>query len=381
MPCLLKKIQILLFCCCSLLLNAQTPEQADSLLDNFYSSLPDDTGKVSQLYKTGYELRTKDISTAFKYADLCLATAKKTGSERHLAKAYNLQGILYFRTGKLDKAFQYHTEALSLRRKLNDEEGIALSLLNIGNVYVDQQLAQKAETAYLEAMQVFNKTNNQKQVANTLNNIGILKFDAEEYGVAENYFKQSLAIGEKLNDYELKAFANNNLGTIHENLKDFKLAQEYFEEALELRELMDNQVEIADSYINIASTSFELKDLVKAKDLLVKALVICKKNEYSEGTISIYNFLKDIYIAEGNMESALYYQQLFYEEKEKTLLTVDGAGISPGASGLSEPGKANAVVDDTKVHELKNEIYLLKYIIGVLAVFLVILVVAIRRTK
>jgi tetratricopeptide (TPR) repeat protein len=368
----LQKILPFLFCAFYSLLCAQTPEAADSLLDNLYSSMPDDTNKVNQLYKTGFDLRTKDVSVATRYADLCLSTALQTGSNKHIAKAYNLLGILCFRTGKLDKSLQYHSEALRLRQQLNDEEGMAMSQLNLGNVYSDQEKKREAERAYLEAMQLFNKRNNQKQVANCLNNIGILKFEAADYNAAGSYFKQALTSAELLNDYELKAFTNNNLGTVYESMKDFKLAQVYFEEALELRELMDNEVEMADSYINIASTAFELKEVEKAKDMLAKALAICKKNDYSEGSLSVYNFLKDIYRAEGNMESALYYQKLYYEEKEK----MQTVSVEP----LNAP-KAKAVVDDTKVHELKGEVHLLKYIIGVLAVFLVILVVAIRRTR
>jgi tetratricopeptide (TPR) repeat protein len=369
----LNKISLLLFCiACTFPIAAQTPEEADSLLDNLYSAMPDDTNKVNKLYKTGFDLRTKDVELANRYADLCLTTALQTRSKGHIAKAYNLLGVLCFRTGKLDKALQYHNEALKLRQQLNDEGGMAMSQLNLGNVYSDQEKKQEAEKAYLEAMQLFNKRNDQKQVANCLNNIGILKFEVKDYNTAGTYFKRALAAAEELNDYELKAFTNNNLGTVYENLKDFKLAQAYFEEALELRELMDNEVEMADSYINIASTSFELEEVEKAKDLLAKALVICKKNDYAEGSVSVYNFLKDIYKAEGNMESALYYQKLYYEEKEKMLT------LSVGP--LSAP-KTKTVVDDTKVHELKGQVHLLKYIIGVLAVFLVILVVAIRRTR
>ncbi len=356
---------------------AQDPEKTDSLLENYFASLSNDTNKVNQLYKSGYDLRTKDISAAFKYADACLLAANEATSDKHLAKANNLLGVLNFRTGKLDKALQYHNTALLLREKIKDEEGIAFSKLNIANIYSDQNLKQKAEALYLEAMQLFNKVGNKKLLANTLNNIGIIQFEKKEYKTAENYFRQALKIGEELNDYELKAFTYNNLGTVYENLKDFVNAKIYFEEALELRELMGNEIEQVDTYINIASTSFELKNYTQSKELLFKALQISNTNEYSEGNLSIYNFLKDIYIVENKYDSALYYQTKYYELKEKSIAESDES-----FDKLRNPSNGKEIViDDSENQELKKENHLLKYLIGVLAVFLVILFLAIKRLK
>ncbi|HEY1039386.1 MAG TPA: tetratricopeptide repeat protein [Bacteroidia bacterium] len=350
---------------------AGTPEQADSLIENYYASLPDDTGKVNMLYTTGYDLRTKDIEVAFKYANACLNSAITTKSDKHIAKAKNLLGILYFRTGKLNKALDLHREALALREKINDREGIAFSKVNIANIYVDQKLEEKAKTLYLEALQIFSTIGNKKLTANTLNNIGIILFGNKEFENAGNYFKQALKTGEELNDYELKAFTYNNLGAVYENLENFTEARICFEEALELRELMGNESEQADTYINIASTYFEQKEFSKAKSLLTKALVLSTSNDYSEGKLSVYNFLKDIYISENKYDSALIYQTKYYELKESLLV------VEPEEKTI-EP---NPTTDTNAVAELKKENHILKYIVGVLSVFLVILGIAIKRLK
>src|ERR1700741_4966409 len=87
-----------------------SPQQklfSDSILQS-YNSFPDDTGKVNLLYETGYGLRTINPKLAFEYAEVCLRTAEKLGSKKHLAKAYRFVGVLNYRTGRLSDALIYH---------------------------------------------------------------------------------------------------------------------------------------------------------------------------------------------------------------------------------------------------------------------------------
>lgn len=343
---------------------SQVPENIDSLLENKYAFMPDDSVKVIELYNKGFDARTKDIHTAFAYARACEEAANNSTNPFLIAKANNLLGVLYFRTGKLEKALAHHSKALALREKINDKEGMAYSKLNIANVYSDLNKKADAEKYYLQALQQFNEIGNLKLKANTLNNIGILKFEAEEYNAAKKYFIQSLQIGDQLNDYELKAFCYNNLGTLFEAEKNFKEAQAYYEDALELHELMGNEVDIIDSYNNIASVAFELNDIKKAKQILLKIKPISEQNEYAEGNLSIYNFLKDVYVVEKKFDSAMYYQTLYYQAKEK----MNESGEDEIKTLVSDD---NFAENKQIVDNLKKENYTLKYLIGVLIVFLI----------
>lgn len=344
-------------------IHAQSNENADSLLDNHYAQLPDDSSKVMELYNKGFAARTYDMADAFTYANACAESAKNLGKPLLIAKANNLLGVLNFRSGKLEKAFSYHTKALKIREQLNDKEGIAFSCQNLGNVLSDMNKKQEAETSYLKALQLFNELNNLKQKSITLNNLGILKFEATQFDVAKKYFTQSIAIGEKLNDHELQAFCYNNMGAIYETEKNYPEALAYYEDAFELRELMGNEIDIVDSYNNIASVAFELKDLQKAKGLLYKAKIISEQNEYAEGNLSIYNFLKDIYVQEQRFDSAYVYQSLYYKQKDALLAETDEEETTVTSQ--------NTIEDKINIDELKSENYTLKYLIGVLCVFLI----------
>lgn len=356
------------------LLPAQSNENADSLIENYFAQLPDDSSKVMELYNKGFAARVLDMSDAFTYAKACEQAANNLGKPLLIAKANNLLGVLNFRSGKLEKAFQYHTKALKIREKLNDKEGIAFSQQNLGNVLSDMNKKQEAETSYLKALQLFNELNNFKQKSITLNNLGILKYEAQQFDAAKNYFSQSLAIGEKLNDHELQAFCYNNIGAIYDSQKNYTEALAYYEDAFELRELMGNEIDIVDSYNNIASVAFESKDLQKAKGLLYKAKQISEQNEYAEGNLSIYNFLKDIYVQENKFDSAYFYQSLYYKQKEALLNDT----AEEETTNLSEN---NSIEDKIAIDELKSKNYTLKYLIGVLCVFLVMAAILIYKKK
>lgn len=344
------------------LLPAQSNENADSLLENYFAQLPDDSSKVMELYNKGFAARVYDMSDAFTYAKACEESANNFGKPLLIAKANNLLGVLNFRSGKLEKAFQYHTKALEIRETLNDKEGIAFSRQNLGNVLSDMNKKQEAETSYLKALQLFNELNNLKQKSITLNNLGILKYESQQFDAAKNYFSQSLAIGEKLSDYELQAFCYNNIGAIYDSQKNYTEALAYYEDALELRELMGNEIDIVDSYNNIASVAFSLNNLPKAKGLLYKAKQISEQNDYAEGNLSIYNFLKDIYVQEKKFDSAFFYQTLYFKNKEALLTEAEN----------EEPTiiTQNNIEDKISIDKLKSENYTLKYLIGVLFVFL-----------
>jgi len=365
---------VLIFISCFInSLHCQNEENVDSLIENYYAQLPNDSSKVMELYNKGFAARTKDMSDAFTYANACFETATNYGKPLLIAKANNLLGVLNFRSGKLEKAFSYHTKALELREQLNDKEGIAFSRQNLGNVLSDLNKKQEAETSYLKALQLFNELGNLKQKAITLNNLGILKFETKQFDVAKKYFTQSLEIAEKLNDHESQAFCYNNMGAIYEAEKNYTEALAYYEDALELRELMGNEIDIVDSYNNIASVAFELKDLQKAKRFLFKAKLISEQNNYAEGNLSIYNFLKDIYKLENKFDSAFYFQSLYYQQKDSLFAESDEPQTTSSSSTNFE--------DKNTIDNLKTENYTLKYLIGVLCVFLIMAALLLYKRK
>lgn len=291
-------------------------QENDSLLQRILL-LQSDTEKVNQLYKRGFNLRTVNASSSFQYAKLCEKTALTCGSEKHLAKSYNLLGILHYRKGNYTTALNYHTKALDLRHQCHDELGIAYSQTNLGNIYVDLNLFHKAERCYLMALEAYRKLNNKTMEANTLVNLGVLNQSNKHSNTALEYYKLAHEIGADLNDYDIKSLCLNNMAGVYFEEGNYEKSIAYNQDALKLRDLIDNTVYIGDSYLNLANNYIELKQCTVAKPFLDRAYQIGITNEYFELNREVSKSYATLYSEMGEYKDAFSWLTTYLELKEK----------------------------------------------------------------
>src|SRR6185369_8611512 len=95
-------------------------QESDTVLPRILA-LHNDTEKVNQLYARGFSLRNSDPQTAFYYANLCEERAQISESKIHLAKSYNLLGILFYKKGDYKTALAYHKKSLALRTECKNK--------------------------------------------------------------------------------------------------------------------------------------------------------------------------------------------------------------------------------------------------------------------
>ena len=181
------KLFILFFLSC-FIGNAQS---ADSLLFQL-NSIENDTESVNQLYIQGFSLRNSDPDNAWIFAEACYKKAIKSNNQKHLAKAYNLLGILNYKKTHYLKALQYQKKALTLNQNIHNEAGCAINLSNLGNIYSDINYFKLAESSYLQALQLNNKLSNTKEITRCLINIAALKHTQKQDNAAVLNLKQAL---------------------------------------------------------------------------------------------------------------------------------------------------------------------------------------------
>ena len=268
----------------------------DSLV---YSCLkiPSDTEKVNVFYKEGFKARVFSPQYAYNCAKQAEFFASQSGSQKHLAKAYNLIGVLYYRKGDLKKALGHHQKALEIRELLKDERGIAISETNLGNIYTDLQKNEMAERSYMKALQLNHKLNNEKQSANCYINIGVLKMGEKKLEEAEKYFLNAYKIAKSSMDYELEAMCLNNLAVINIESKNYESAIGNCLDAIKANEIMGNEMDKTDSYINLARAYFRLNDEKSWEFYVNKADSLCKVFDYLDAKCKL--LLLKSGIAEG----------------------------------------------------------------------------------
>lgn len=283
-------------------------QTVDSLLYQL-KNIPNDTERVNQIYKAGFELRNSNPEVAYQYALVCEKEALKSNSNKHLAKGYNLLGVLFFKKGDYASAIKFQKKALNLNQAAKYNLGIAINQTNLGNIYSELNYFNQAEAYYLKALEVYNTLNNKLQITRCLMNIGSLKNDQKQYEAAKMQFKEALVYANEIGDLELISDCNSNIGTNFINLNNLDSALIYLEEGLKLREMIDNELEKANSYNNLAHLHILKKEFDKAKNYLDLSQTICDKYDYPEAKVELYGTLSFYYEAQKQFESALIWQK------------------------------------------------------------------------
>lgn len=302
----------------SVLFNCVLAQESDTLLTRILA-MRNDTEKVNQLYKVGFSLRNSAPRQAFYIANLCEEQAQISGSKLHLAKSYNLLGVLFYKKGDFTKALAYHKKALDIRTDHGDKSGIALSHTNLGNIYTDLLLFEKAESSYLKALQIFRETGDEKRAADCLINLGVLKQTLKQNEAAFENYALALRLAEKINSYEMRSLCLNNMAQVFYDKGSYEKSIAYNEDALKIRNMMDNNLEVADSYLNLASNYILLRDLEKARQYLDTGYATAAHYEYFSAQQTAFKVYSDYYFAAKNYELAYNWLKRYDDSRDSIL--------------------------------------------------------------
>ncbi len=287
----------------------------DSLLYQL-KSIENDTERVNQLYLQGFELRNTNPELSYRFAICCQQEAEKCHSKKHLAKSYNLLGVLFYKKGDYTKALKFQKHSLFLNQSVHNDYGIAINQTNLGNIYTDINYFKLAESSYLQAIQAYNKLNNKLQLTRCLINISVLKYDQKQLNAAVKQFEEALIFAQELEDQELIASCYNNIGAIYREQNKLDSSLIYLEESLKIRDLMSDDLEIADSYNNLALVYIQLKNYDKALNYITQCESICRQYEYKELEVELYDTKALFYESQKNYESALFWTKKYHQVKD-----------------------------------------------------------------
>ena len=287
----------------------------DSLIYQL-SKIENDTERVNQLYKTGFDIRNTDPEMSYKIAAMCQKEALESKSAAHLAKSYNLLGLLFYKKGDYTQALQFQNKALKLNESINNQYGIAINQANLGNIYSETNYPKLAETAYLKSLQAANETGNTLQMTRCLVNIGVLKYNQKLYNVAIKQFQEALVFAKSIGHHELTADCHNNIGAIYKEQNKLDSALLYLEEGLKTRQMIDDEFELADSYNNIAMVYVLQKNFSQASNYIALSQEICEKFNYTDALLELYHTQSEFYSAQQNFEQANIYLKKHYTLKD-----------------------------------------------------------------
>jgi tetratricopeptide (TPR) repeat protein len=319
----------------SVLFSTLFASSQDTLLHRILQ-LKSDTERVNQLYTQGFSLRNSDPDLAFYYANIGEEQAHVSGSGRHLAKSYNLLGVLYYKKGDLTKALAYHRKALSIRSSIGDKSGMALSETNLGNIYTDLQLFERAEKAYANALAFHRESGDSKRAADCLVNIGVMKQILHQNQEAFDHYVQALQLTEGSDEHdETRSLCMNNMAQVFYNMGNYEKAIAYNTAALSLRHKAGNQLEVADSYLNLAASYLKLKNTEEARRYLDTAYQTAQHYSYYPALQTAFRIYAEYAAAEKNYEEAYAWLNK-YEWSRDSIMAQQSAREAPFDFGIPE---------------------------------------------
>ena len=175
---------------------------------------------------------------------------------RELGSCYNSIGNIYNDIGEPEKAIEYHTLALHLRDSIGNKKGSAGSLTNLGQSYI---LLGQYDTAisYLNrSLIVKNEIGDQSLIASSIDLLGEAYYHKKEFSKAETQYKLALELKSESEDPKSVSITLNKLGLLYhewnnddEALKHLRLARFELERVGAKKELMDNYKIISDVFV------------------------------------------------------------------------------------------------------------------------------------
>lgn len=344
--------------------------QGDSALFQL-RQIDNDTERVNRIYQAGFALRNTDPALSYLYAETAEAEALKTASKKHLAKSYNLKGILHYKKGDYTTALRFQQKALQLNEAAKFAYGAAINHTNLGNIYSDMGYDEPAEAAYLKALKVYNGLNNRAQIINSLINLGVLKYKAKHYSTANRYFQTALVMATEDNDLAVMASCNNNIGAVlmEENLPDSALL--YLEESWKLLNLQDNEVEMTDVYNNMALSYIKKNETAKAMRYLVMADSLCTVYDYTDAKVEVYGSYAVLFEKQEDYQKANFWLKKHYRLKDSILQ------LSKEAMSVSLVEESPDLSENIPMHTFKNGWILV--ILGALVVGIPLFLIQYKR--
>jgi signal transduction histidine kinase len=300
--------------------------------------------------------RNVSIDSAFKFGNLALKLSKKTNNQIGEAQAYNDIGILYYGLAEYTTSLNFYQKSLNIRSKLKDSFGIAalynkIGLVhqntfkmdsaifyatkalniyeakqnirytaaiknNIANIYKGLKQYKKALNAHIEIAEINENIKDYRALTRSYNNIANAYLFLKDTLNSIEYYKKGIDLAE-VNDYknELAALYNNYGGVLH-NKKLYNKAVNLIFKSLKLREQLKDNYGIASASLHLAGVYLDFNELNKVEPYLRKGLKLSKQSDANELKMDAYDKLTTYYAIKKNVDSIIYYKELFKEVKD-----------------------------------------------------------------
>ncbi|PWH85292.1 hypothetical protein DIT68_10155 [Brumimicrobium oceani] len=229
----------------------------------------------------GYQMKRRNLPTAFEYMREGIKILKPTQDETALSAAYNNIGVLHQFNDDLDSALYYFYLGYDLVLANKDSLGIPYSLNNIGQAFFAKGEFDKALNYYEKAFKIRSIKKDRNGIAENYRFLADVYFEQQEYDKAIENYLASMKIGEEINYTYLCQVNSDQLAISYEKIGDYKQALHY----RNLNQTLKDKIINEQSNKAIAALEVQFDTERKEKELAIKsASVIQEKTKVRRRT-------------------------------------------------------------------------------------------------
>ncbi len=388
-------------------------------LQKIINKMPDDSAKVSYLFKLSNDLILSDRPNAEKIINQTLVICKKfhfqeaTGrcyiilgnlekdknnpikglqfdtiaknifieinQAERLAKAYHSIGLDYEMLSDFKNAMKNYQLSISLNRKIGNQESLRITLFNLVSVYVEQGLIKKADSLMQELLKYPNEALNLKQKALIYGNCGVIKSMLGDNKKAIEFFKKSIEVNTQNNDIDAANVSILNLAHSYYNIKQYDTSLTYLAHALEYFEEKKDSFNVFSGYRYASENYTAKKDFNKALYYLnhleknfktIYEKNINEKEHLYENFVTLYNKKEDYKNAfKYSQQLIIIIDSLDFLKYNEQVSQIEGQlAIHQKENTILLLNKDKELLEKTKDSERKSKFLILFSSIGLISI-------------
>ncbi|HNU32005.1 MAG TPA: tetratricopeptide repeat protein [Bacteroidia bacterium] len=324
--CRLFLIWIIAFVMMQLTVKAQTNSTIDSL-KTVFANTTDATQKIKAGISIFNFYKKNNSSEAIKYLKEAYALVKEKKYSKEQLTCEQRLAAYYKDNKEFAAALSYVKLAQEGAKLLNDSLEYMQAINTEGIIFLDQKKDSVAEVKFNHALKYAVLLNNKQEEARLYNNLSVIYKRKLELAKALELSEKSLQIKKALSDTLGIAYSYYGMANILTDLGKYDDALKYTIDAAKYFELKNEQKGLLAAYSVMGSLYFRyLKINKQAIAAYHQSIALNIKFGIKNNLDIVYNNLANVYKAEQQMDSALFYYELAYQKavefENSTIITL-----------------------------------------------------------
>jgi two-component system sensor histidine kinase/response regulator len=316
--CILKQYAVLLLFLLPFFSSAHIDTAVAKLQDK-YQAAKSDSSRAFALKDICWYYRYINLDSAVSYGKRSIELAQQIGNRRLEGDVKRFIGIAYWHYAYEEECLEWIYASLKIAEEIGDKSGEAYCYDNIGNTFFSQGIHDKALENFSKAKEIFTQIKDDKGIAYTLLHSSWVYAGRKDFNTALTYIYKAVELRRKIGDSLLVSGAMKEVANVYRGMGRYDEALVIYRQSKIVFEKANMHYSLADDYQQMAET-FRLAGMNDSSVFYgLKSMEVTAEFSNYRQLLKTSKTLQQAYTGLKNYERALFYQNIYYENKERLL--------------------------------------------------------------